>query len=137
MPIAWIREYKNRARVFTTTMGCSQDLENEAFRRLLVKILDYFNPAIREIVRAQRHSFMQDGVDLERQALRRPLAGKAEQVLHDLAGAVRLFQNHLQIFARTFRHFRVFHQQIRKTHNGGQGIVDLMSHAAGDASPKG
>lgn len=40
MPVAWTRSYigaKGRpARVFTTTMGSSQDLENEGFRRLLV-----------------------------------------------------------------------------------------------------
>lgn len=35
MPIAWTRTYKN-ARIFTTTMGASQDLESEGLRRLLV-----------------------------------------------------------------------------------------------------
>ena len=35
LPVAWTKTYKG-ARVFTTTMGSSQDLENEAFRRLLV-----------------------------------------------------------------------------------------------------
>lgn len=40
MPIAWTKSYTGkagqRARVFTTTMGSSTDLENEALRRLLV-----------------------------------------------------------------------------------------------------
>jgi len=40
MPVAWIREYKaasdKKARVFTTTMGASQDLEFEGTRRLIV-----------------------------------------------------------------------------------------------------
>lgn len=40
MPIAWTRSYTAESgktgRVFTTTMGSSQDLRNEAFRRLLV-----------------------------------------------------------------------------------------------------
>jgi len=40
MPVAWVKSYtgaQGRAgRVFTTTMGSSQDLENEGFRRLLV-----------------------------------------------------------------------------------------------------
>ncbi|GIW88371.1 MAG: hypothetical protein KatS3mg108_2695 [Isosphaeraceae bacterium] len=40
MPIAWIRTYTGAAgkpaRVFTTTMGASQDLESEGLRRLLV-----------------------------------------------------------------------------------------------------
>jgi hypothetical protein len=40
MPVAWIKTYTGRAgkpaRVFVTTMGASQDLENEGLRRLLV-----------------------------------------------------------------------------------------------------
>jgi hypothetical protein len=40
MPIAWTRSYKGEAgktaRVFTTTMGASQDLQSEGLRRLLV-----------------------------------------------------------------------------------------------------
>ena len=40
MPIAWIKSYTpekgKTARVFTSTMGCSQSLENEGYRRLLV-----------------------------------------------------------------------------------------------------
>lgn len=40
MPVAWTRSYTGaagkKARVFTSTMGSSQDLENEGFRRLLV-----------------------------------------------------------------------------------------------------
>ncbi len=35
MPIAWVRTYKG-ARVFTTTMGASEDLKNEGVRRMLV-----------------------------------------------------------------------------------------------------
>jgi len=39
-PVAWVKTYSPRsgktARVFTTTMGSAQDLENEAFRRLMV-----------------------------------------------------------------------------------------------------
>lgn len=40
MPIAWTKTYRaengNTGRVFTTTMGASQDLESEGLRRLLV-----------------------------------------------------------------------------------------------------
>jgi hypothetical protein len=40
MPIAWVKTYPGQAgktgRVFTTTMGASQDLESEGLRRLLV-----------------------------------------------------------------------------------------------------
>jgi hypothetical protein len=40
MPIAWVKSYKGAkgktARVFTTTMGASQDFQSEGLRRLLV-----------------------------------------------------------------------------------------------------
>ncbi|MEF8787666.1 MAG: ThuA domain-containing protein [Planctomycetota bacterium] len=40
MPVAWLKTYRTpdgeRGRVFTTTMGASQDLQNEDLRRLLV-----------------------------------------------------------------------------------------------------
>jgi type 1 glutamine amidotransferase len=40
MPVAWVKTYKSDAgksgRVFTTTMGASQDLESEGTRRMLV-----------------------------------------------------------------------------------------------------
>jgi type 1 glutamine amidotransferase len=42
MPIAWVKTYTPHtekgkpARVFTSTMGCSQDFESEGYRRLLV-----------------------------------------------------------------------------------------------------
>jgi type 1 glutamine amidotransferase len=35
LPVAWTKTYKS-GRIFTTTMGSSQDLQNEALRRLLV-----------------------------------------------------------------------------------------------------
>lgn len=35
MPVAWTKEYKG-ARVFTTTMGCGQDMLSEGFRRMMV-----------------------------------------------------------------------------------------------------
>ena len=40
MPIAWIKTYRadsgKTGRVFTTTMGASQDLQSEGLRRLLI-----------------------------------------------------------------------------------------------------
>src|SRR5262249_699175 len=39
MPIAWTKTYQGKerkGRVFTTTMGASQDFESEGLRRLLV-----------------------------------------------------------------------------------------------------
>ncbi|HYI93178.1 MAG TPA: ThuA domain-containing protein [Bryobacteraceae bacterium] len=38
LPVAWTKTYKG-ARVFTTTMGSSQDLLNEGFRRLMVNAI--------------------------------------------------------------------------------------------------
>lgn len=35
LPVAWVKSYKG-ARIFTTTMGSSQDLLNEGFRRMVV-----------------------------------------------------------------------------------------------------
>ncbi len=35
MPVAWTKSYKG-GRIFTTTMGAAEDLENEAVRRMLV-----------------------------------------------------------------------------------------------------
>jgi hypothetical protein len=35
IPIAWVKTYRG-ARIFTTTMGAAQDIENEGVRRLLV-----------------------------------------------------------------------------------------------------
>ena len=43
MPVAWVKTYKSAsgktARVFTTTMGSSTDLENEGVRRLVVNAI--------------------------------------------------------------------------------------------------
>lgn len=41
MPVAWVKTYKSSkvGRVFTTTMGSSQDLLSEGFRRLLVNAI--------------------------------------------------------------------------------------------------
>jgi hypothetical protein len=40
MPVAWTKSYESKSdktgRVFTTTMGASQDLQSEGLRRLLV-----------------------------------------------------------------------------------------------------
>jgi len=40
LPVAWVKSYTGKqghsARVFTTTMGAAQDLQNEALRRLIV-----------------------------------------------------------------------------------------------------
>ena len=56
MPIAWTRSYKGEAgktaRVFTTTMGASQDLTSEGLRRLLVNA-SYWGLGMEERISAQ------------------------------------------------------------------------------------
>src|SRR5208337_772388 len=100
----------------------------------LVEAFDHLNAVADEIVRAQVHGALQDGVELNRLALRRHLAGKAEQVLHDLLGALRFLQNHPQIAARAFREFGVFHQEIGESEDGGEGIVDFVGDAGDQLS---
>ena len=72
-------------------------------------------------------------IQLQRLSLRRHLPRKAEQVLHDLLGALRLLQNYAQVFARALGHFRIFHQQVGKSQNGRQRIVDLVGYAGNQA----
>jgi hypothetical protein len=82
------------------------------------------------------HGALQDRVELHGLALGRHLPGKAEQVLHDLLGALRFLQNHAQIAARAFRDLGIFHQQVGKSEDGGKGIVDFVGDA-GDQLPNG
>lgn len=51
MPIAWTRRYKG-GRIFTTTMGASQDFENEGLRRLVVNAV-YWCLGMRVPVKAE------------------------------------------------------------------------------------
>src|SRR5437764_10330613 len=79
-----------------------------------------------EIVRAQLDRASQDRVQLQSIPLWRHLARETEKVLHDLLGPLRLLQDHAQVLAGCLRQFRIFHQQVGKTQNGRQGIVDLV-----------
>ncbi len=62
-------------------------------------------------------------------ALRRHLAGEAEQVLHDLLGALRLLQNHAHVFTGGLGQVGILHQQIGEAQNRGQRIVHFVSDA--------
>ena len=95
----------------------------------LVEAFDHLNAVTDEVVRTQVQSALQDGIKLDGLALRRPLAGKAEQILHDLLGALRFLQNHPQIAARAFGEFGIFHQEVGESEYGGQGIVDFVRDA--------
>jgi hypothetical protein len=74
MPIAWIKTYKGQqgktARVFTTTMGASQDFQSEGLRRLLVNACYWAtgmedkipaNSDVRIIGEYEPHPFRGDG----------------------------------------------------------------------------
>ena len=80
------------------------------------------------------HGALQDGVDLNRLALRRHLAGKAEQVLHNPLGALRFLENHAEIAAGALGEFGVFHQEIGESEDGGEGIVNFVGDAGDQLS---
>ncbi len=99
-----------------------------------VEAFDHLNAVTDEVIRAQVHGALQDGVELDKLALRRHLAGKAEQVLYDLLGALRLLQNHAQIAARAFGEFGVFHQEVGESKDRGEGVVDFVGDAGDQLS---
>src|ERR1043166_3504788 len=101
----------------------------DQIRQALIEFLHNLHAVIGKVIRAQGDGLAQNVVDLERLALRRALAGKTQQVLHDLLGALRLFQDHLQILAGAARDFRILHEQVGKSHDGRERVVDLMGHA--------
>ena len=79
-----------------------------------VQVLDDFDAVAGEVVGAQLNGAAQDHIELHGVALRRHLAGKAEQVLHDLLGALGFLQNYAQIFARGFGKVGILHEQDRR-----------------------
>src|SRR6266853_3674441 len=99
-----------------------------------VEAFDHLNAVTDEVVRAQVYGALQDGVELDELALRRHLTGKAEEVLYDLLGALRLLQNHAQIAARAFGEFGIFHQEVRESEDRGEGIVDFVGDAGDQLS---
>ena len=98
-------------------------------RQALVEMLHNVNAVAVEIIGAQLDRAAQDRIQLERVALRRHLAGEAQQILHDLLGPLRLLQNHTQIFVRRLRQIRILHQKIGKAEDGRERIIDFMGDA--------
>src|ERR1035437_5345500 len=94
-----------------------------------VEAFDHLNAVTDEVIRTQVHGALQNGVELHQLALRRHLAGKAEQVLHDLFGALRFLQNHPQIAPRAFGKLGIFHQEVGESEDGREGIVDFVGDA--------
>src|SRR5882762_817556 len=94
-----------------------------------VQLLDDLDTMAVEVVGAQLHGPTQDSVELHRLALGRHLARKAQQVLHDLLGALCFLQDDAQILAGDFGHLGVFQQQVGKAKDGGEGVVDFVGYA--------
>src|SRR6266852_6055587 len=90
-----------------------------------VETFDHLNAVTDEVVRAQVYGALQDGVELDELALRWHLTGKAEEVLYDLLGALRLLQNHAQIAARAFGELGILHQEVGESKDRGERIVDF------------
>ena len=59
-------------------------------------------------------------------ALRRHLPREAQQVLHDHARALRLLQDHLQLFFGVVGDCGIFEQQIGKADDRGERIIHFM-----------
>src|ERR1035438_7909848 len=104
------------------------------FGQGLIQALQYLNAVTDEVVRTELHGAVEDGIQLHRLAARRHLARKAEQVLHNLLGALGFLENDSQIAARTFGKLGIFHEQIGESKNGGERIVDLVSDSGDQLS---
>src|ERR1700687_983048 len=107
---------------------------SDASGKGFVEMFDHLNAVTDEVVRAQVHGALQDGVELNELALWWHLAGKAEQILYDLLGALRLLQNHTQIATRAFGELGIFHQEVGESEDGGEGIVDFVGDAGDQLS---
>ena len=84
-----------------------------------VEVLDDVDAVAVEVVGTQLNGAAKNQIELDSIALRRHLAGEAEQVLHDLLGALRFLQNDAKIFARSFGQFGIFEKQIGEAENRG------------------
>ena len=71
-------------------------------RESLVKVFDDVDAVAVEVVRTQLNRATKNYIDLHRVALGRHLAGKAEQILHDLFGALGFLQDDAEILAGSF-----------------------------------
>ena len=100
----------------------------------LIEVLDDLDAVAVEVVGAQLDGTAQDRIQLHGLALRRHLAGEAEQVLHDLLGTLRLLQDDAKVFAGSFGQVGIFHQQIGEAEDRRQRIVDFVGHAGNQLS---
>src|SRR5579863_4400466 len=97
---------------------------------------DLDTPAV-EVVGAQLHRAAENGIELDWPALRRHLTSEAQQILHDLLGPLRLLQNDAQVFPGALGNFRILHEEVGKTENRGERVVDFMSDAGDELAHRG
>ncbi len=95
----------------------------------LVEMFHDIDAVAVEVIGPQLDRPAQNRVQLHGVALRRHLAGKAEQVLHDLLGALGFLQDHAHILAGRLGQIGILHQQVGKSQNRGQRVVHFMGDA--------
>ena len=104
-------------------VGVVQDVEKDLLQLVrvaddvghaLVEPLDNLHAVAGEIVGAQREGAAHDHIQLHQVALRRHLPREAQQVLHNLLGALRFLQDDAQIFLGVRRDLGAFQQQVGK-----------------------
>ena len=113
-------------------MGVADDF---AHRR--IEFLHDLDAVIGEVVGAQRERLTHDSVHLHRFALRRHLARKAKQVLHNLLGALRFFEDDAQVGLGELGNVRMIDEQVGEAEDRRQRIVDLVRHAGDQLSDGG
>src|SRR5882757_1758857 len=106
----------------------------ERGRQILIELLHDFYSMTGEIVTAELDGLPQHVIDLYQLALYRTLPREAQQILHDVLGALRFLQDDLQIFARVFGDLRVLEKEIGEAKNRRQRVIDLVSHARKQAA---
>src|SRR5258706_1704599 len=82
-----------------------------------------------QIQRSQLHRIGGHRVDVDQRAFRRHLPRESQQIRHQRLRATRLIANLPRRGASLLRQCRIIRQQIRKTQNRRQRVVDLMRRA--------
>src|SRR6266404_2029850 len=103
-------------------------------RQILIEFLDDFYSVTGEIVTAELDGLPQHVIDLHQLALYRTLSREAQQILHDVFGALRFLQDDLQIFASVFGDLRILKKEIGETKNRRQWIIYFVGHTGNQAA---
>ncbi len=89
-----------------------------------------------QLVADEGSGALRDVVEIHVAHVGRALASEREQIPHDARRALGLFVNHAQVIAVPRRRAGLLHEELGKTRDGGQGVVQLVGHA-GDELPDG